>query len=428
MSSRLDSLFGGNNVIDTSPSSFKEGVLKTETSNMDYSNHRKNAKGETETLGAYQFVPSTLESLKSKTGEKFTKEEFLANPALQDKYFDLLTKSNSEQLKSENLPVNDFNLWLMHNLGGGGQTKNFLSDEPLDEKTKNAMRLNLPKGVEPTRKNYILQYGNTFAGAPEIKDTPESKDVDVKALFAKVEESRNSKGKDAQGVIDYYIKKREDIANIKTNAWDRTVNAFKGGPTVDDGYGKLTGKSYSKDISNVSDSLRKDGFNSVEDIAILATNMPEGKDKEAVANVLHYKLMQSDPEYRQLMKEQEINDASWLAAETILSAVPIGKVVGSVARRVVGPGTNTTALPNGWAGTTGREAMEKAATQAAAEKAAAKAAMQKRIAALEHDLQQIGGELSKNKVGSGMTRSGLENDFARIRKAQKELQDRLKSL
>lgn len=282
------------------------------------------------------------------------------------------------------------------------------------------------------RKDYHDQTPNQIKsrieGLANALKSSSNKDVDVKSLFAKVEESRNSKGKDAQEVVDYYIKKREDIANIKTNAWDRTVNAFKGGPTVDDGYGKLTGKSYSKDISNVSDSLRKDGFNSVEDIAILATNMPEGKDKEAVANVLHYKLMQSDPEYRQLMKEQEVNDAAWLAAETILSAVPVGKVVGNVARRVVGPGTHTTALPNGWAGTTGREAMEKAATQAAAEKAATKAAMQKRIAALEHDLQQLGGELSKNKVGSGMTRSGLENDFARIRKAQKELQDRLKSL
>ena len=72
--------------------------------------------------------------------------------------------------------------------------------------------------------------------------------------------------------------------------------------------------------------------------------------------------------------------------------------------------------------------MEKAATQAAAEKATAKAAMQKRIAALEHDLQQLGGELSKNKVGSGMTRAGLEKDYAAIRKVQKELQDRLKGL
>ena len=250
----------------------------------------------------------------------------------------------------------------------------------------------------------------------------------VKDLFAKVEESSNSKGKDAQGVLDYYSKKREEIANVKTNAWDRTVNAVKGGPTVDDGYGKLTGKSYSKDISNVSDALRKDGFSSAEDIAILASNMPEGKDKEAVANVLHYKQMQSDPEYRQLMKEQQINDAAWLAADTILAAVPIGKLVGSVAKRVGGLRTHTTALPNGLAGTTGREAMKIGVAKAATEKAAAKAAIEKRIAGLEHDLQQLGGELSKNKVGSGMTRAGLEKDFAAIRKAQKELQDRLKGL
>lgn len=259
----------------------------------------------------------------------------------------------------------------------------------------------------------------------KIKVTPKTTAQEV---VAKVEESSNSKGKDAQGVLDYYSKKREEIANMKTNAWDRTVNAVKGGPTVDDGYGKLTGKSYSKDISNVSDALRKDGFSSVEDIAILASNMPEGKDKEAVANVLHYKQMQSDPEYRQLMADQQINDAAWLAADTILAAVPIGKLVGSIARRVGGLRTSTTALPNGWAGTTGREAMEASVAKATAEKAAAKAAIEKRIAALEHDLQQVGGELNKNRVGSGMTRAGLEKDFAAIRKAQKELQDRLKGL
>jgi len=259
----------------------------------------------------------------------------------------------------------------------------------------------------------------------KIKVTPKTA---VQEVVAKVEESSNSKGKDAQGVLDYYNKKREEIANIKTNAWDRTVNAVTGGPTVDDGYGKLTGKSYSKDISTVSDALRKDGFSSAEDIAILASNMPEGKDKEAVANVLHYKQMQSDPEYRQLMKEQQINDAAWLAADTILAAVPIGKLVGSVARRVGGSRISTTALPNGLAGTTGREAMKIGVTKAATEKAAAKAAIERRIAGLEHDLQQVGGELSKNRVGSGMTRSGLEKDFAAIRKAQKELQNRLKGL
>lgn len=418
MGSRLDALLGGNNVIDTGD---KSTPLTIRTNNpgavKNASRTDKNAMWEGQTgfdeqghavfsspeYGARAMAKNLQTQIeKGNTLTSLLKEYATGN---QDSY--IKNVSNKTGIDpNQKLTEGDIRKLMGAMVEHEAGVKNPFSSDILD-------------------KGYELALGKS---PNSTSITPESKDVDVKALFAKVEESRNSKGKDAQGVIDYYSKKREDIANIKTNAWDRTVNAFKGGPTVDDGYGKLTGKSYSKDISNVSDSLRKDGFNSVEDIAILATNMPEGKDKEAVANVLHYKLMQSDPEYRQLMKEQEINDASWLAAETILATVPIGKVVGGVAKRVVGPGTHTSALPNGWAGTTGREAMEKAATQAAAEKAAAKAAMQKKIAALEHDLQQIGGELSKNKVGSGMTRSGLENDFARIRKAQKELQDKLKSL
>ena len=418
MSSKIDSLFGGNNVIGTGD---KSTPLTIRTNNpgavKNASRSDKNVMWEGQT------------GFDEQGHAVFSSPEYGAR-AMAKNLQTQIEKGNTLTSLLKEYATGNQDAYIKNVANKTGLDPNQKLTEGDIRKVMGAMveheaGVKNPFSAEVLDKGYELALGKT---PNSTSISPESKDVDVKSLFAKVEESRNSKGKDAQGVIDYYIKKREDIANIKTNAWDRTVNAFKGGPTVDDGYGKLTGKSYSKDISNVSDSLRKDGFNSVEDIAILATNMPEGKDKEAVANVLHYKLMQSDPEYRQLMKDQEINDASWLAAETVLSAVPVGKVIGNVAKRVVGPGTHTTALPNGWAGTTGREAMEKAATQAAAEKAAAKAAMQNRIASLEHDLQQVGGELSKNKVGSGMTRSGLENDFARIRKEQKELQDRLKGL
>ena len=163
---------------------FRDKVLKTETENNDYTSHRKSKDGTTETLGAYQFVPSTLNNLKKELGEEFTNEEFLKNPALQDKYFQVLTDKNAGQLKSQGLPVNDRTLWLMHNLGGGGQTANFLSDEPLTEETKKAIALNLPEGVEPTRDNYIKRFGDRF-GTGEV--TPKTT---VKDLFAKVEEKK----------------------------------------------------------------------------------------------------------------------------------------------------------------------------------------------------------------------------------------------
>lgn len=167
---------------------FRDKVLKTETVNNDYTSHRKSKDGTTETLGAYQFVPSTLNNLKKELGEEFTNEEFLKNPALQDKYFQVLTDKNASQLKAQGFPVNDRTLWLMHNLGGGGQTANFLSDEPLTEKTKKAIALNLPEGVEPTRDNYIKRFGDRFGTEEDTTKEKTTKKVGVKEEEKKVED------------------------------------------------------------------------------------------------------------------------------------------------------------------------------------------------------------------------------------------------
>lgn len=87
-------------------------------------------------------------------------------------------------------------------------------------------------------------------------------------------------------------------------------------------------KGYSSKIANVATSLRQDGFKDTNSILELISYMPEGKDKDAVANVYHYKMMQSNSEdgeaYRKAIADKQLSDAGWLAASVITSAVPIG--------------------------------------------------------------------------------------------------------
>lgn len=119
-------------------------------------------------MGAYQFMPTTLEMLKKKTGEEFTNEEFLANPALQDKYFGLLNQENERVLGAMRLDATPMNMWMAHNLGPA-QAKNI--NDVLEgkaqptERTLDYIERNLPKGVEPTVANYVKLYGDKFGQA-----------------------------------------------------------------------------------------------------------------------------------------------------------------------------------------------------------------------------------------------------------------------
>ena len=141
--------------------SFRDRVTATETKNKDYTSHRKSPEGTTETLGAYQFVPSTLNSLRKQQGDTFTNEEFLSNPKLQDKYFDLLTSQNADTLLSMGMEPNEFNMWAAHNLGPA-QAKELMSGGPLSKRTTDYIKRNLPKGVSPTAENYINRYSTRF--------------------------------------------------------------------------------------------------------------------------------------------------------------------------------------------------------------------------------------------------------------------------
>ena len=118
-------------------------------------------------FGKYQFVPSTINSLIKQEGGKHTIDEVRKSPELQDYYYDKLTKENINTLKSNGVPVNNFTVYMAHNLGPS-QTENFFSNEPLTDATKKAIQA---QGVEPTREAYTNRFMHKF----ENTATPEEK-------------------------------------------------------------------------------------------------------------------------------------------------------------------------------------------------------------------------------------------------------------
>lgn len=118
-------------------------------------------------FGKYQFVPSTINSLIKQDGDKHTIDEVRKSPELQDYYYNKLTKENINTLKSTGVPVNNFTVYMAHNLGPS-QTENFFSNEPLTDATKKAIQA---QGVEPTREAYTNRFMHKF----ENTATPEEK-------------------------------------------------------------------------------------------------------------------------------------------------------------------------------------------------------------------------------------------------------------
>lgn len=136
--------------------SYIQALKGIESSGGDYKAYNRGSGA----MGAYQMLPSTLSSLKKRTGDTFTSKEFLASPKLQDEYFKLLVEDNVKTLGNMGLPVNNFTLWAAHNLGPA-QAKELFSGGPLSDQTVKFIKSNLP-GQEPTAANYISHYGPKF--------------------------------------------------------------------------------------------------------------------------------------------------------------------------------------------------------------------------------------------------------------------------
>ena len=171
-------------------------------------------------------------------------------------------------------------------------------------------------------------------------------------------------------------------------------------------------KGYSSKIANVNKKLRDDGFNDTNSILELMSHMPEGKDKDAVANVYHYKMMQSNSEdgeaYRKAIADKELSDAGWLAASVITNVVPIGAALKGVG--VLKNAANTKA-----AATASAEAQAELAKQATKRKL--DDAMQSKLN-LEKRLDEL--SLKKNT-------KDVANETRRLEAEWKRVQDYIKN-
>ena len=128
-----------------------EGTVKhIESSGGNYGAVNK----ESGALGAYQFMPKTLDVYRAKNGN-FTNEQFLKDPALQDKVFKQFTQANENTLINNGIEVTDYTKWLAHNLGVGNAIR-FVRGEQTPGLTT-AIEAQLGKG-----KGTIAEYKARF--------------------------------------------------------------------------------------------------------------------------------------------------------------------------------------------------------------------------------------------------------------------------
>lgn len=148
-------------------SNFNKSVYDKNLSEVESGGNYNAYNATSKAFGKYQFVPSTINSLIKQDGGKHTIDEVRKSPELQDYYYDKLTKENINTLKSNGVPVNNFTVYMAHNLGPS-QTENFFSNEPLTDATKKAIQA---QGVEPTREAYTNRFMHKFenTAAPEEK-------------------------------------------------------------------------------------------------------------------------------------------------------------------------------------------------------------------------------------------------------------------
>lgn len=167
--------------------------------NSDYASKVRKSEGnytsinkESGALGAYQFLPSTLDGLRKQTGEKFTNEEFLKNPSLQDKYFGLLTKSNAGRLEALGIRPTETNLYMAHNLGPGYVKEMQNLDTPPSQGLEKALKANRLKDKEDWYERNKKYTGNS-----------------VKDLFNNIEKTKEESDK-----VSKYIDKVKELQSV----------------------------------------------------------------------------------------------------------------------------------------------------------------------------------------------------------------------
>ncbi len=131
------------------------GTLAEIFGKVESNNNYKAINKTSGAMGKYQFLASTLDGLKGKYNKKFTTEQFMNNPSLQDEMFNILSKENQKSAPNYGLdPTNVLHLYGMWNLGPK-QAGVVFGNKPLDTRTTNYISYNLPRGTEATKQNYI---------------------------------------------------------------------------------------------------------------------------------------------------------------------------------------------------------------------------------------------------------------------------------
>ena len=172
-------LFAGgatSEVPTTANTGYENTVKKIESSGGKYDAVNKGSGA----MGAYQFLPSTLDDYRKRNGN-FTNEEFAKNPELQDKVFGQFTLDNENKLRNRGIEVNDYTKWIAHNLGAGN-VKDFVEgrETPRLLSAISAQFGGKPSGI----KEYNDRFGEYFTGERKADTNKDTKDL-VAAFDAK---------------------------------------------------------------------------------------------------------------------------------------------------------------------------------------------------------------------------------------------------
>lgn len=172
-------------------------------------------------LGAYQFMPKTLNDFRTKHGN-FTDEQFLKDPKLQDEVFKEFSDRNERVLKAQGIDVNDYTKWIAHNLGAGNVRDFVNGNETVGLKKAIASQFG---GKNDSIEAYNNRFAKEFNG--KGKDTKVETIEDRLQKFNALPEPEADKGienlkaaysKHGGGIFDY---NRDILDLMKTNDIDR---------------------------------------------------------------------------------------------------------------------------------------------------------------------------------------------------------------
>ena len=321
-------LFGKDTVVTPSTPTVvaKDGydntVKKLESSGGKYDAVNKNSGA----IGAYQFIPSTLDDYRGKKGNpNFTNEEFIKNPELQDKVFKQFTQGNENILRNKGIEVNDYTKWIAHNLGAGN-VKDFVEGK---ETPKLVKAMSAQFGGKPTTiADYNEFFGKNFTGnttADVNKDVSELvRNFDAKTPVTTGTDI-NTRYNDIQSIVEPTLSADTELTQDKIK---ELVDKYK--PVIDEvradisenGDGLIDRKRYVDTL--LKDKVTKEGVtkkdrewaNSVVDSMLTEYAPTEASDPTAVGGIGNKQKIYS---IKELMEKPNSSASTNDALSTFLS-------------------------------------------------------------------------------------------------------------